>query len=74
MNDEDPVLLQLRALPSLETSDEVRARTLRAAEGALRVASRSSPARSAWLVPALLFVCETIYLIDVMGKIRLLFG
>lgn len=72
MNDAD--LSRLRDLPSPALDDAKRARVLRRAEKELAGPPTRWRAWSPWALSAVLLLCETVYVAEVIAKVRLLFG
>jgi hypothetical protein len=77
MKDADPLVTRLRELPSPLLDEPLRARVLRRAEAELGDRQRVWRAYrewSSWALPAVLVACEAVYVIEVIAKVRLLFG
>jgi len=72
MNDAD--LSRLRELPSPTLDDASRARVLRRAEKELGGGPSAWRARSLWALSAVLLLCESVYVAEVIAKVRVLFG
>jgi hypothetical protein len=73
MND-DPILSRLRDLPSPTLDEPTRARVRRRAERVLDGERHSWRAWSGWALAAVLLACETVYVVEVIAKVRVLFG
>jgi len=73
MND-DPLLTRLRDLPSPALDTVTRARVLRRAEHELSGSRRAWGVWSGWALSAVLLACEAVYVVEVIAKVRILFG
>jgi hypothetical protein len=73
MND-DPLLSRLRDLPSPTLDEAARARVLRRAERELLGERLAWRAWSGWALSAVLLLCEAVYVVEVVAKVRVLFG
>jgi hypothetical protein len=70
MND-DPLLSRLRDLPSPKLSERTRSLVGRRAEAEMIAARRAWPV---WALSALLLLSESVYVVEVIAKMRFLFG